>query len=441
MKNFFFCARNLEDYISPLLNVIDKKIVDVKDKNLLATADVQNLFRSIIDNHLEGLNYFDAPISNAIVTGLQGVKLDFNFGLRLEVPAGNWRIRISDFDSGIIFFDKYVSDTRLSSFEFYYIHWQVEIFLDDKKVFSHILDLDGKNVLMNIPKIGMGDVISMLPYIEEFRRQNNCKVSITMPDYLREFTAYLYPELNQVDEVNYKSYAAYHLFLPANILPIWPVDIRNYSLDRIGGLALGINTIAPKKIFKPTMPPLIEEPYVCIAVQASHPKKGWFYPKGWDIVIDYLKSLGYRVLCIDRHQEVSDKSIKICKPDGAEDVTGNFSIMHRANMIYYTEFFIGLSSGLAWVANAVGCPVVMICGFSQDWFEFYTPYRVANRLVCNGCLNDIHCNFMVQNCPYHGGTPREFECQKKISPRQVMNAIENLIVNEKLKPPVLMRNS
>ncbi|MBR5913406.1 MAG: autotransporter strand-loop-strand O-heptosyltransferase [Selenomonadaceae bacterium] len=437
MKNFFFCARNLEDYLAPLINATEKKLVDIHDKNLLTTKDVQSLFRSIINTHLEGLKYFDTPISDVIVTGLQGVKLDFNFGLRLEVPEGNWRVRIIDFDSGIIFFDKYVSDVRLSSLEFYYIHWKVELFLDDEKVFSHTLDLENKQVLMNVPRIGMGDVISMLPYIEEFRRKNNCEVSIILPDYLREFTAYLYPELKQVGDVNYKSYAAYHIPIPSDILPVWSVDMRNYPLGRIVGVALGLNTIAPKKIFEPTMSPLIDDPYVCIAVQASHPKKGWFYPKGWDIIIDYLKSLGYRVLCIDRHQEVSDESIKICKPDGAEDVTGNFSIMHRANMLYYAEFFIGLSSGIAWIADAVGCPVVMICGFSQDWFEFYTPYRVANRLVCNGCLTDLRVSYMKQNCPYHEGTPREFECQKKISPRQVMNAIEQLIINEKLKPPIL----
>ena len=107
-------------------------------------------------------------------------------------------------------------------------------------------------------------------------------------------------------------------------------------------------------------------------------------------------------------------------------------------MLYHAEFFIGLSSGLAWVADAVACPVVMICGFSQDWFEFYTPYRVANRLVCNGCLNDIRVNFIEKNiCPYHHGTERELECQKKISPQVVIDAINRLILDNNLTPPIL----
>ena len=437
MKNFFFCARNLEDYLSPLLNATEKNLVDVKDKKLLATDDVQNLFRSIINSHLEGLKYFDVPISNAIETNLEGVKLDFNFGLRLEIPDGNWRVRISDFDSGIIFFDKYVSDVRLSSLEFYYIRWQVEIFRNDEKVFSHILDLDDKEVLINIPRLGLGDIISMLPYVEEFRRQNNCKVSLILPKYLREFAAYLYPNLKQVDEVNYKTYASYHLSMPINILPVWAVDMRTYPLGKIVGVALGLNTIAPKKIFEPNVPPVIDEPYVCIGVQASIPKKGWLYPKGWDAVADYLKNLGYRVFCIDKLREMNYEGIKISMPKSAEDFTGDRSIMERANMLYYAEFFIGLSSGLAWLADAVGCPVVMIGGFSQDWHEFYTPYRVMNRLVCNGCFNDVNVNFMKEKCFYHAGTPRELECQKKISPRQVIDSVERLIVDLKLKPPIL----
>ena len=112
-------------------------------------------------------------------------------------------------------------------------------------------------------------------------------------------------------------------------------------------------------------------------------------------------------------------------------------------MLYHAEFFIGLGSGLAWLADAVNCPVVMICGFSQDWFEFDTPWRVANRNVCNGCFNETDVRALSflykRRCPHYDGTEREFECQKKITPRQVINAIERLIVDENLTPPVLRR--
>ena len=62
---------------------------------------------------------------------------------------------------------------------------------------------------------------------------------------------------------------------------------------------------------------------------------------------------------------------------------------------------------------------------------------MSNRLVCNGCFNDVRVNFIKNFCPYHKGTSRELECQKKISPKQVIDAVERLIINEGLIPPVL----
>ena len=79
----------------------------------------------------------------------------------------------------------------------------------------------------------------------------------------------------------------------------------------------------------------------------------------------------------------------------------------------------------------------MICGLSHDWHEFYTPYRVANRIVCNGCYSDIRVRALNDFCPYQKNTARELECQKKISPRQVINAIERLILDRNLTPPII----
>ena len=39
--------------------------------------------------------------------------------------------------------------------------------------------------------------------------------------------------------------------------------------------------------------------------------------------------------------------------------------------------------------------------------------------------------------PITGETARELECQKKISQRQVINAIERLIIDKNLTPPIL----
>ena len=48
-------------------------------------------------------------------TGIEGLRIDFNAGLRLRVPKGNWHICISDDDSEFVFFDEAVSEKVLIS--------------------------------------------------------------------------------------------------------------------------------------------------------------------------------------------------------------------------------------------------------------------------------------------------------------------------------------
>ena len=454
MKKYFFCAKNVEDYRKIYNAVItDKKLTRQNDdgeviEEIIIDENSDASTKELFEQHLffkqlkELFQISDKVFDYKIFcgTGIDGLRYDFNFGLRIDVPKGNFRVIIGEADTDEIFFDRRVLDGgRLISMEQHFIRWHFEIFRDDEKVFEHTLDLTGKPVTLVISG-AMGDHVALLPFAREFQRRHRCKLVVCVYDYLKEFAEHLYPDLTLVDKIYFDTYATYYPVIMLAGLGSGAGDLRNMPLERMGGAFLGLNGLAPKPIFSPTLPPVTRDPYVCIAVQASGNRKCWLYPGGWDIVVDYLKTLGYRVFCIDKYAEADNDELIIKKPDGAEDFTGDFSIMERANMLYHAQFFVGLSSGLAWIANAVNCPVVMICGFSQSWFEFYTPYRVANRLVCNGCLNDIRVNYLNKRCPYHHDTPRELECQKKIHPRQVVNAINQLILDEHLTPPLVKGN-
>jgi len=361
-------------------------------------------------------------------TGIDGLKLDFNFGLRLDIPQGNFFVKISDADSGTIFFAENVSDVRLISSENYFIRWQIEVYRDGAKIFEHTFNPAGQKILFIVPTSILGDTLAMLPYAREFQKVHGCKIFLYLPEMLRELMENFYPDLEQTDKISKNYYATFYLSSALGDCLLLPSDSRTLPLEKVGGMILGLKNIPPLPKFTPTEDRQIAEPYVCIAVQASGIHKGWHYPGGWDEVVDYLKNLGYRVLCIDKNKVETAAGYTTAMPAGAEDFTGNIPIIQRANMLYYAEFFIGLSSGLSWLAHSVGCPVVLICGFSQDWHEFHTPYRVANRLVCNGCYNDIRATFLRENfCLKYLGTERELECQKKISPRQVIRAIKNLL--------------
>ena len=119
-------------------------------------------------------------------------------------------------------------------------------------------------------------------------------------------------------------------------------------------------------------------------------------------------------------------------PEGAEDFTGDLPLRERINLLAYAEFFIGLGSGLSWLAWAVDIPVILISGITATWFEFDTPYRIANKLVCFGCHNDTTIKWGdYEKCPRHKNTTRAYECSTKISAQQVIDAIDQLLEDKK----------
>ena len=116
-------------------------------------------------------------------------------------------------------------------------------------------------------------------------------------------------------------------------------------------------------------------------------------------------------------------------PNGAEDETGDRPLQERARWLKHAELFIGLSSGLSWLAWAMGKPVVLISGFTHPTNEFDTPYRVINYHACNSCWNDVrhrfdHKDFMY--CPRHKDTPRQFECTRLITADQVKATLQRI---------------
>jgi autotransporter strand-loop-strand O-heptosyltransferase len=106
------------------------------------------------------------------------------------------------------------------------------------------------------------------------------------------------------------------------------------------------------------------------------------------------------------------------------------SIEEAMGLISGSEFFIGISSGLSWLAWTLGKKVVMISGFTEEYNEFTTNcVRIINRSVCHGCWNRTKYDPGDWNfCPDHKGTFRQFECTKSISGKYVVEKIKELIV-------------
>ena len=370
---------------------------------------------------------FEVTFATPFTMSLQNLGVDFDFtsGFRMKVPAGNWRVEVWDEDTQTKFFDDAVSNALIFSLEKFFVRWGFEIFRDGKSVARHVYNPARQNVHFQFLVPSMGDNISIYPYLEEFCRKWNCQATCTVEPYLRGLLENYFPKIKCVDQMPPDTYARYGMG-PALSIFFQPTEFRKISLTKTGGDILRFNQFK-KKIYKPTKPRQISEPYVCISVQTSCTPKTWLNPTGWDEVIAYLKNLGYRVLCIDKNLEETDHGFTVKKPADAEDFTGDIPLIERVNLLAYAEFFIGLSSGLSWLAWATNIPVILISGITAAYAEFDTPYRIWNPLVCNGCHNDTSIAWAeFENCPRHKGTPRAYECSKKISARQVINAIDEI---------------
>jgi len=266
----------------------------------------------------------------------------------------------------------------------------------------------------------LGDSIAWIPIVNEFAIQKRSKVNLYTPN--KELFINEYPMINFYDYCEKPSDDKKGVY---KIGCFNENDWKPYSLQEIASNVLGIKYEEKKcKLnFDKTKKSNFNKKYVCIATQSTAQCKYWNNKEGWAKVVSYLNSLGYDVVCIDKHYGYGAKGIINIIPENVINKTGDLPLEDRINDLYHCEFFIGLGSGLSWLAWACEKSVIMISGFSNPKSEFYTPYRVHNKNVCNSCWSDVNCTFDRSNwlwCP----RDKDFECSREITFDMVKEKID-----------------
>jgi autotransporter strand-loop-strand O-heptosyltransferase len=298
----------------------------------------------------------------------------------------------------------------------YYTQWKTVVYKDGEKVYDKLLNLDGRRVYIAFDSSSLGDTIAWIPYVEEFRCAHNCEVIVsTFKNFLFEKE---YPMLEFVEPgatVN-NIYAMYKIgwFYNENKEPVLPNTI---PLQQTATNILGL----PYKEIKPRIVNSrvhLAMRQVAIATNSTAGCKFWTR-EAWQEVINYLHGEGYKVI----NTSLEDNPFDNCQPLSDKSMSATMSV------IYNSRFFIGLSSGLSWLAWALDVPVIMIANFTDADHEFKC-HRVTNNRVCHGCWNDPQYKFDKGDwdwCPVHKGTERQFECQKSITPEMVIDEIKKLL--------------
>ncbi|MCB8883509.1 autotransporter strand-loop-strand O-heptosyltransferase [Acidisoma cellulosilytica] len=390
---------------------------------------------------------FPPPADVPTQIGPHGIHFDINHGARVVLPPrteGSWRVRLRDLDTDNILFQSDNQGASVRSSKRFFVRFGIDVWDIDKdgkttSVLSHVYDARGRDVIIHFPIGTLGDTMGWFPYAARFAAVTGARVTCAMSKLIIPLFKDAYPDLRFVtheevveQKLSEQAYATYclGLFFDDAAFEWQPTDFRHVGLHRTAGYILGVDpTEEAPRITLPDESRPIPEPYVCIAVQASTQCKQWNNPHGWREVITFLKSQGYRVICIDQKAVAGSGIMWNHIPHGAEDETGDRPLTERARWLRHATAFIGLSSGLAWLAWAAGCPVVMISGFTHPNNEFDTPYRIINWHACNSCWNDVRLRFDHQDylfCPRHKGTDRQFECTKLITGTHVIKALKSV---------------
>jgi autotransporter strand-loop-strand O-heptosyltransferase len=380
---------------------------------------------------------YPAPAEVPTQQGPNGIRFDFNDGCRVMLPEREhpWQVRLSDLDTGNILFEAKIRTGRINSTKRYFVPIRLEISVQGETVLTHDYSAADRDVLIQFPVGTIGDTLGWLPYAVKFQERHRCRLTCGLGEKLIPLFREAYPDITFLPHEEIKSeryYATYSmgLFFDDKDCVHQPCDFRHVGLHRTAGYILGVDPteVPPRIAFADNSRPL-KEPYVCIAVQSSTQAKYWNNPNGWREIVHFLRESGYRVVCIDQKPAHGSGLIWNHIPNGAEDETGERPLAERARWLKHAEFFIGLSSGLSWLAWATKTPVVMISGFTHPLNEFGTPYRVINYHTCNSCWNDPHHRFDHKDflwCPRHKDTPRQFECTRLITVDQVKTIMQSI---------------
>lgn len=335
-------------------------------------------------------------------------------GVYFEVVGNshsNFRVQFSDNLGNILYKEIIKCNSWIKLNRKYYTDWNIKVWENDQLVHNEDVSLKGKRVMISFESSSLGDTLAWMPYCDEFQKKHDCFLFVsTFKNFL--FTMQ-YPNINFIEpaEVVENLTAKYDLgwFYDFNKEPILPntIPLQQTATNILG---LEYKELKPKLNFTPRMNVAsTDKPYVCIAPDSTAGCKEWSL-ENWQGVVDFIINKGYDVVNVSIDSKYNLKNVFI---------PSNLTLDVTMQIIHYSEFFIGLSSGLSWLAWSFNKHIIMIANFTKADHEFSSDCtRITNENVCNGCWNNKNFKFDKGDwnwCPIWKDYDKQFECQKSIT--------------------------
>lgn len=310
----------------------------------------------------------------------------------------------------------------------YFVDWRIVIYDENEIIFTHEMELSNKRVLVELCSSSLGDTLAWMPAIDAFQKKHNCIVFCST--FINDLFIGNYDNIQFINPGGLVEniYAQYKIgwFYKNNEVDynMNPYDFKKFNLQETAYQILDIPFIETRPKLK--LPENKQRKnQVCIGIHSTANAKYWHSYRGWQTVIDYLNKNNYDVILISKEPNGWMGTERVT---GVIDTSGNYSLTYRLEQLAESKLFIGLGSGLSWLAWASGIDTILISGFSEKYSEFSPTARIINESVCHGCFNNFKLNPSDWNwCPVFSNTENQFICSKSISPDMVINSINKIL--------------
>jgi autotransporter strand-loop-strand O-heptosyltransferase len=416
-------------------------------RNQAVKLDWMNRTKSLVSIYTEDrktdmkkqlLNHYSntKPLKTAPIRKFNFNCIDGMFAEILSGPDTKYSVKFVDRNTNKIVYDVEMGRNCWAKVNTkYYVDWRIEI-EDKNSPYKHVHDFSvrGNKVYIALDSKSLGDTLAWIPYVEEFRKQRDCKVVCST--FWNDLFIDEYPNIEFVKpgDVVHNIVAMYTIgifYKSDNTIDFdkHPTHPIKNSLQQIASDILGLQYKEIRPKMKQSTVDNTESKQIVIAIHSTAQSKYWNNPTGWQEIVDWLRGKGYTVKLLSQEPDgyMGNKN-----PAGIE-IFPQSSIEAVIEEIKKSKAFVGISSGLSWVSWATGTPTVMISGFTDPINEMTDCIRIsAPEGKCSGCWHRHRFDPGDWNwCPDHKNTPRQFECSRDITADMVIEQLEELLNGSK----------